>query len=173
MIYLTFGPFAETFEELTGVKLALYSLSNRTAGTALQFTTGRVRVCRSVRIRAVQQLAKMDILFSIVRPHYGSSFVVKADGDIQTLADLKGKRVALKDVGSTSGHIFPMMLMAKPGSTPSDAEIIMAGDAHPGTDQRRRRRHGRQQDWDAVRKQDPKTGIVCWLRPTRCRATPS
>jgi phosphonate transport system substrate-binding protein len=156
-----FGPFAETFEELTGVELALYSLSNRTAaGTALQFDEVELVFAGPSEFVLFQQLAKMDILFSIVRPHYGSSFVVKADSDIQTLADLKGKRVALKDVGSTSGHIFPMMLMAEAGLDPeSDAEIIMAGDAriqvliNDDVDAM----GGGNKDWDAVRKQDPDT----------------
>jgi phosphonate transport system substrate-binding protein len=156
-----FGPFAETFEELTGVELALYSLSNRTAaGTALQFDEVEFVFAGPSEFVLFQQLADMDILFSIVRPHYGSSFVVKADSDIQTLADLKGKRVALKDVGSTSGHIFPMMLMAEAGLDPErDAEIIMAGDAriqvliNDDVDAM----GGGNKDWDAVREQDPGT----------------
>jgi len=156
-----FGPFAETFEELTGVELALYSLSNRTAaGTALQFDEVEFVFAGPSEFVLFQQLAEMDILFSVVRPNYGSSFVVKADSDIQTLADLAGKRVALKDVGSTSGHIFPMMLMAQAGLDPeSDAEIIMAGDAriqvliNDDVDAM----GGGNKDWDAVREQDPDT----------------
>ncbi|WP_372675387.1 MULTISPECIES: phosphate/phosphite/phosphonate ABC transporter substrate-binding protein [Rhodobacterales] len=156
-----FGPFAETFEELTGVELALYSLSNRTAaGTALQFDEVDFVFAGPSEFVLFQQLAEMDILFSVVRPNYGSSFVVKADSDIETLADLAGKRVALKDVGSTSGHIFPMMLMAQAGLDPeTDAEITMAGDAriqvliNDDVDAM----GGGNKDWDAVREQDPDT----------------
>ena len=156
-----FAPFAETFEELTDVELALFSLSNRTAaGTALQFDEVDFVVAGPSEFVLFQQLAEMDILFSVVRPNYGSSFVVKADSDIQTLADLKGKRVALKDVGSTSGHIFPMMLMAEAGLDPmSDADVIMAGDSriqvliNDDVDAM----GGGNKDWDAVRKQDPDT----------------
>lgn len=156
-----FGPFAKTFEELTGVELRLYSLSNRTAaGTALQFDEVEFVFAGPSEFVLFQQLAEMDVLFSIVRPNYGSSFVVKADSDIKTLADLRGKRVALKDVGSTSGHIFPMMLMAEAGLDPErDTEIIMAGDAriqvliNDDVDAM----GGGNKDWDAVRKQDPNT----------------
>jgi phosphonate transport system substrate-binding protein len=156
-----FGPFAATFQELTGVELELFSLSNRTAaGTALQFDEVDFVFAGPSEFVLFQQLAEMDILFSVVRPNYGSSFVVKADSDIATLADLKGKRVALKDVGSTSGHIFPMMLMAEAGLDPeSDAEIIMAGDAriqvliNDDVDAM----GGGNKDWDAVRSQDPDT----------------
>jgi len=156
-----FGPFAETFEELTGVELALFSLSNRTAaGTALQFDEVELVFAGPSEFVLFQQLAEMDILFSVVRPDYGSSFVVKADSDIQTLADLAGRRVALKDVGSTSGHIFPMMLMAEAGLDPErDVDIVMAGDAriqvliNDDVDAM----GGGNKDWDAVREQDPDT----------------
>jgi phosphonate transport system substrate-binding protein len=156
-----FGPFAAKFEEITGVELALYSLSNRTAaGTALQFDEVEFVFAGPSEFVLFQQLAEMDVLFSVVRPSYGSSFVVKADSDIMTMADLKGRRVALKDVGSTSGHIFPMMMMAEAGLDPmNDAEVIMAGDAriqvliNGDVDAM----GGGNKDWAAVRKQDPNT----------------
>ncbi|MFU8825271.1 phosphate/phosphite/phosphonate ABC transporter substrate-binding protein [Yoonia sp.] len=156
-----FGPFAETFEEITGVELALYSLSNRTAaGTALQFDEVEFVFAGPSEFVLFQQLAEMDVLFSVVRPSYGSSFVVKADSDIMTMADLAGRRVALKDVGSTSGHIFPMMMMAEAGLDPmGDAEIVMAGDAriqvliNGDVDAM----GGGNKDYDAVRAQDPDT----------------
>jgi phosphonate transport system substrate-binding protein len=126
-----FAPFATAFQEVTGVELALYSLSNRTAaGTALQFDEVDFVFAGPSEFVLFQTLAPLDVLFSIERPSYGSSFVVKADSDIMTMADLKGRTVALKDVGSTSGHIFPMMMMAEAGlDVDSDVEIVMAGDA--------------------------------------------
>ncbi|MFO8156215.1 MAG: PhnD/SsuA/transferrin family substrate-binding protein, partial [Thiohalospira sp.] len=111
-----FAPFAESFEAMTGVELELYSLSNRTAaGTALQFDEVDLVFGGPSEFVLFEELADLDVLFSIVRPNYGSSFVVKADSDIQELADLEDRRVALKDVGSTSGHIFPMKLLAEAG----------------------------------------------------------
>ncbi len=156
-----FAPFAETFEEVSGIALELYSLSNRTAaGNALQYDEVDLVFAGPSEFVLFQQLAEMDILFSIVRPNYGSSFVVKADSDIQTLADLEGRRVALKDVGSTSGHIFPSMMLAEAGlDLDRDLEIIMAGDAriqvliNDDVDAM----GGGNKDWDAVREQDPDT----------------
>ncbi|WP_206513264.1 phosphate/phosphite/phosphonate ABC transporter substrate-binding protein [Pelagibacterium montanilacus] len=156
-----FGPFAEKFEELTGVELELFSLSNRTAaGTALAFDEVDFVFAGPSEFVLFQQLAEMDILFSVVRPEYGSSFVVKADSGIESMADLAGKRVALKDAGSTSGHIFPMMMMTEAGlDVDSDVEIIMAGDAriqvliNDDVDAM----GGGNKDWDAVREQDPET----------------
>lgn len=156
-----FGPFAETFEEPTGVELTLFALSNRTAAaTALQFDEVEFVFAGPSELVLFQQLAEMDILFSVVRPNYGSSFVVKADSDIMTLADLEGRRVALKDVGSTSGHIFPMMLMAEAGLDPErDVDIVMAGDARIQVliNGDVEAMGGGNKDWDAVRAQDPGT----------------
>jgi len=156
-----FAPFAEKFEELSGVELELYSLANRTAaGNALQYDEVDLVFAGPSEFVLFQQLAEMDILFSIVRPNYGSSFVVKADSDIQSLEDLKGRRVALKDAGSTSGHIFPSMMLAQAGlDLDRDLEIIMAGDAriqvliNDDVDAM----GGGNKDWDAIREQDPDT----------------
>src|SRR5690554_3511688 len=156
-----FGSFAQKFEELTDVELTLFSLSNRTAaGTALQFDEVDFVFAGPSEFVLFQQLAEMDILFSVVRPDYGSSFVVKADSDIIEMADLAGKRVALKDAGSTSGHIFPMMMMAEAGlDVNNDVDIVMAADAriqvliNGDVDAM----GGGNKDWDAVREQDPDT----------------
>ena len=155
-----FAPFAESFEMLTDVPLELYSLSNRTAaGTALQFDEVDLVFAGPSEFVLFQQLAEMDVLFSLVRPHYGSSFVVRADSDIQSLADLGDRRVALKDVGSTSGHIFPMMLLAEAGLDTDSMDIVMAGDARIQVliNGDVEAMGGGNKDWDAIRKQDPDT----------------
>ncbi|MBL4919302.1 phosphate/phosphite/phosphonate ABC transporter substrate-binding protein [Szabonella alba] len=156
-----FAPFATAFQEVTGVELALYSLSNRTAaGTALQFDEVDFVFSGPSEFVLFQTLAPLDVLFSIERPSYGSSFVVKADSDIMTMADLKGRTVALKDVGSTSGHIFPTMMMARAGlDVDSDVKVVMAGDAriqvliNGDVDAM----GGGNKDYAAVMKQDPDT----------------
>ncbi|GHC70320.1 phosphate/phosphite/phosphonate ABC transporter substrate-binding protein [Limoniibacter endophyticus] len=129
----SFGPFARKFEEIAGVKIALYGLSNRTAaGTALQF--GEVDLVFAgpsefVLFSDMLKEEKPEILFAILRPHYGTSFFVKDESPIQSLADIKGKKVALKDVGSTSGHIFPSQMLVEAGyDMDKDLQIVMAGD---------------------------------------------
>ena len=156
-----FAPFAAKFQEVTGVELALYSLSNRTAaGTALQFDEVDFVFSGPSEFVLFQTLAPLDVLFSIERPSYGSSFVVKADSDIKTMADLKGHKVALKDVGSTSGHIFPMKMMKDAGlDVDKDVEIVMAGDARIQVliNDDVAAMGGGNKDFAAVKKQDPNT----------------
>lgn len=46
---------------------------------------------------------------------YFAYFVVPADSDLQTLADVKGKRLALNSIGSTSGDLIPQVELMKAG----------------------------------------------------------
>lgn len=125
-----FGPFAEAFNEVTGLQLDLYGLSNRTAaGTALEFDEVDLVFAGPSEFVLFAERSEIEILFSILRPHYGTSFFVPADSEIETLADLAGHRIALKDVGSTSGHIFPSQMLVDAGlDLDRDLDIVMAGD---------------------------------------------
>lgn len=126
-----FGPFADTFEDTTGLELEMFSLSNRTAaGTALAYDDVDLVFAGPSEFVLFDRESDIEILFAIERPHYGSSFFVPADSDIESLEDLSGHRVALKDVGSTSGHIIPSQMLVDAGlDLDSDLEIVMAGDA--------------------------------------------
>ena len=46
---------------------------------------------------------------------YFAYFVVPSDSDLQTLADVKGKRLALNSIGSTSGDLIPQVELMKAG----------------------------------------------------------
>jgi phosphonate transport system substrate-binding protein len=68
-------------------------------------------------------------LIGITRPNYYSLIAVREESDIQSLADLKGKKVAMKSVGSTSGHLGPTVLLIAAGLDPqTDVEIEMLGE---------------------------------------------
>lgn len=126
-----FGPFREEFEKHTGLELELYSLSNRTAaGNALQYDDVELVFAGPSEFVLFDRESDIEVLFDIQRPHYGSSFFVPEDSDIESLADLEGKHVALKDVGSTSGHIIPSQMLVDAGlDMDRDMQITMAGDA--------------------------------------------
>jgi phosphonate transport system substrate-binding protein len=52
------------------------------------------------------------------RPDYFAMIVTTADSPVNGVADLKGKKVAFGDVGSTSTHLGPMQLLADFGLDP-------------------------------------------------------
>ena len=125
-----FGPFAEAFEDVTGIELELFSLANRTAaGNALIYDDVDLVFAGPSEYLLFQRETAVEILFTVERPHYGTSFFVPADSPIRSLEDLRGKRIALKDVGSASGHLLPMLMLREAGLDPErDLQVIMAGD---------------------------------------------
>lgn len=72
-------------------------------------------------------------------PEYHTVFITKNDSDIHTLADLKGKKIALQDKGSTSAFKIPVAMMTQnqlalfalksPRQTPPQDKVsyLMAG----------------------------------------------
>lgn len=56
-----------------------------------------------------------------VAPYYYSYFVVPRDSPIETLEDLRGKRVAFPSTTSTSGYVFPLAKLVDEGLVPTPA----------------------------------------------------
>lgn len=56
---------------------------------------------------------------------YYAQFVVREDSPIKEFTDLKGKRIAFVDGGSTSGFLLPMKMLKDAGIEPK--EIVFAG----------------------------------------------
>lgn len=127
-----FGPFQESFKEHTGLDLELYGLSNRTAaGNALQYDEVELVFAGPSEFVLFDKEIDdgVEILFDIKRPYYGSTFLAKADSGIESLEDLdEDTKIALKDTGSTSGHIIPSMMLVNAGHDIDDLDITMAGD---------------------------------------------
>jgi phosphonate transport system substrate-binding protein len=59
---------------------------------------------------------------------YTTQFLVQRDSDIQSIEDLAGKKWAVPDLGSTSGYLYPSVMLQDAGVEPG--EIVEAG-GHP------------------------------------------
>ncbi len=73
----------------------------------------------------------VDVAFKAVRRGWGiywTMIVVARDSDIQSIADLAGKKWAYPDAGSTSGYLVPTVMLQEAGVTPG--EVLEAG-GHP------------------------------------------
>jgi phosphonate transport system substrate-binding protein len=69
------------------------------------------------------QLCGVDVAFKAVRfgyPVYWAEYIVARDSDIQTLADLEGKKWGFGDQGSTSGYMVPFVELTEAGITPGE-----------------------------------------------------
>lgn len=76
-------------------------------------------------------LCGVDVSFKAVRRGWGvywTMLVVARDSDIQSIADLEGKKFAFPDAGSTSGYLVPTVMLKEAGVTVG--EELEAG-GHP------------------------------------------
>ncbi|TVQ69500.1 MAG: phosphate/phosphite/phosphonate ABC transporter substrate-binding protein [Oceanospirillales bacterium] len=113
----SFGPFVEVMEEATGLKIEFFPVGNRTAVVnALRFQQiDVVMTGPSEYVAMDSQVKGAQPLVSLARPHYASIFIVPEDSEYQTLNDLKGARISMKSVGSTTGHIIPAYMLVEAG----------------------------------------------------------
>ena len=85
------------------------------------FTGPSEYVVMSARTNAVP-------IIGITRLNYYPVICVSANNKIKSVAQLKGKKIAMWKVGSTSGHLGPTKLLIDAGLNPkSDLEILMLG----------------------------------------------
>ncbi|CAM3358336.1 phosphate/phosphite/phosphonate ABC transporter substrate-binding protein [Hydrogenibacillus schlegelii] len=72
-----------------------------------------------------------DVLLKAVRngsDTYRAQIVVAHDSPIRAIADLKGKKIAYVDPQSTSGYVYPVVLLKKNGIDPEkDVTMVEAG----------------------------------------------
>lgn len=62
------------------------------------------------------------------RTHYNGMIIARADSDINTLEDLKGKTIAFTDSSSTSGYLFPIKLLKERDIEPGQVVFAMKHD---------------------------------------------
>jgi phosphonate transport system substrate-binding protein len=73
----------------------------------------------------------VDVAFKAIRfgnDWYAAQYIVGRDSDIETLADLNGKKWAYPDAGSTSGYLYPVYQLNEAGVKPSES---LAAGGHP------------------------------------------
>lgn len=126
-----YGPFVAELEKLAGVRFVFFPVSNRNAAvTALQFN--QVDLVLAGPSEYVSMKARLPVrpVVGIRRPQYHTAFVVKTDSPVRTLADLRGKRIAMKDPGSTTGHIMPIWMLRQAGlDADRDVHVLLLDGA--------------------------------------------
>lgn len=112
----TFGEFGDKLTEILGINIEFFPVSDRTAAVnALQFEQVDIILAGPSEYAVMRARQDVKLMVGIERAEYGTAFVVHADSDIHSLEDLRGKRVALKDAGSTTGHIVPSWMLVNAG----------------------------------------------------------
>ena len=123
-----YGAFVQELEKVTGHKIEFSPVSNRTAAVeAMRAKQVDFVLTGPAEYVIFRKLTDAKPVVSWQRPDYFAQIVVMADGPIKSMADLKGKKVAFGEVGSTSQHLGPAQVLADAGLTYNSgytAEII-------------------------------------------------
>ena len=126
-----FGAFTDELGKAIGTEIELFPVSDRTAAAAalageqvdLVFTGPAEYI-------VLHERADVEPVVAIRRADYRSCIYVESDSDVQELEDLRGKKIGMSDIGSTSGHLGPSQLLVDAGLDPQeDLEVITVGDA--------------------------------------------
>jgi phosphonate transport system substrate-binding protein len=125
-----FGAFKEEFENQSGLKVDFFAVNDRTAAAAaLQADRVDVVFTGPAEYVVIHEKTGAEPIVAIERDGYHSSIYTKADSGITSLDQLRGKKVAMSDVGSTSGHLGPSQMLVDAGLMPgTDVEVLTVGD---------------------------------------------
>jgi len=114
-----FGPFKEILEKYTGKSFDFFPVSSRTAAVeALRAKKVDFVLTGPAEYVVFKKRTDAEAIVGFSRPDYFCSIIVMADSGIATIRDLKGKKVAFGDVGSTSKHLAPMQVFTDLGLDP-------------------------------------------------------
>jgi phosphonate transport system substrate-binding protein len=114
-----FGQFKKVLEAKTGDTIKFFPVPSRTAGVeAMKSKKVDFVLTGPAEYVVFKKKANAKQVVGFGRPDYFSVIAVMADSGISSVKDLKGKKVALGSVGSTSKHLTPMQMMADHGLDP-------------------------------------------------------
>jgi len=118
-LQLEWGPFKDALETATGDSFEFFAVNSRTAAAeALRGETVDFVVSGPAEYVVINKLTNATPIVGLGRPDYHCAIIVRADSGINTVADLKGKKVAFGDIGSTSNMLCPMQVLADHGLDP-------------------------------------------------------
>jgi phosphonate transport system substrate-binding protein len=110
------GPFRDTLAAKTGLNIKFYPVPSRTAAVeALNAKQVDFVLTGPAEYVVFRSRTNAVPVVGLTRPDYFPTLVTIAGRGINTVQDLKGKKVALGDVGSTSRHLGPAQIMADQG----------------------------------------------------------
>lgn len=114
-----FGAFQKALSATAGVDIRFYPVSNRTAAVeALRAKNVDLVLTGPSEYVVFRQRTDAYPIAGLSRPDYFAAIVTLAESKVNSPRDLRGKKVAFGDVGSTSKHLAPMQLLKDSGIDP-------------------------------------------------------
>lgn len=121
-----FGAFTKVLSDATGYDIEFLPVTNRTAAVeALRFKKVDFVLTGPAEYVVIKQRTNANIVVGFSRPDYFAVLISRADSPYTLAKQLKGQKVAMGSVGSTSKHLGPIQAMADAGLDPlKDVEVI-------------------------------------------------
>ncbi|MGD1806262.1 phosphate/phosphite/phosphonate ABC transporter substrate-binding protein [Dapis sp. BLCC M126] len=125
-----YEPFRVLLEEVLATKIEFVPVESYIAATvALQLNQVDLVLAGPSEYVVINARTNAIPLVGVTRPNYHSVIVVNSDSPIKSVAQLKGKTIAMSYIGSTGGHLGVTKLLMNAGLDPkSDLKILMLGD---------------------------------------------
>ncbi len=122
-----YDSFRVTLGKVLATKVNFFALENYTAAVpALLHNQLDLLLAGPSEYVILNAKAKGIPIIGITRPDYYSVICVRNDSEINSLEQLQGKTIAMKAIGSTSGHLGPTQLLMNADLNPnSDVTIRM------------------------------------------------
>ena len=124
-----YGEFASTLAEIIDMPVELVLVGNHTeAASALQLAELDLVLAGPSEYVIIGSNTNAIPIAAIARPNNRSVIAVGVNSQIQSIAQLKGKTIAMSSVGSTTGHVGPLKLLLEAGINPQrDLEMLWLG----------------------------------------------
>lgn len=120
-----YAPFQKILSEKSGMTIQLFPVPSRTAAVeALNAKKVDLVLTGPAEYVVFKKRTDAKLVVGFSRPEYYGSVVTLMSSGIDGVEDLKGKKVALGDVGSTSRHLSPIQVLSDLGVTPKDVQIV-------------------------------------------------
>lgn len=126
MLQREFGAFKDLLSKKMGAKIEFFPVPNRTAAVeAMKSKSIDFVLTGPAEYVIFKTLTNAEPIVGLSRPDYFCSIIVMADSGINSIKDLKGKKMAIGAVGSTSKHLAPVQIVADNGLNPlKDVKIL-------------------------------------------------
>lgn len=111
-----FGAFRDRLAAITGLNVALFPVSSRTAAVeAMRAGQLEFVLTGPAEYVVIRELTDAKIVVGWQRPDYFANVVALADGPFNSVEKLKGQTVTFGAVGSTSQHLGPAQVLTDMG----------------------------------------------------------
>ncbi|MEM9542052.1 MAG: PhnD/SsuA/transferrin family substrate-binding protein [Cyanobacteria bacterium P01_E01_bin.42] len=124
-----YGSFRAALEDIFETKIEFVPVNSQLAA-ASALRSGQVDFAWAgpseyVAIRARSQAVP---IVSLNRPNYYTTISVRGDSGIKSLADLKGKKIDMEEVGANTAHLGAVKVLLDAGLEPkTDFQSVMSG----------------------------------------------